>query len=164
MSDNISTEKRNFVLSKKVAGDVFFTISPASNPSVTRQIYLTNRIPKQSLPVDWALGVFMNPGVYEMYKKGVFTFDDNKAIQKIAQENGVYFDDYELDESETKDNSTEILKVIKSGNRSKIANAINTYGKNVVKDITIANVSSLPSGIVSLLEELLGIQLTINNA
>lgn len=52
MSDTISNEKKNFVLSKNSPGDVFFILHPASNPTLAREISLNKRVQKQALPVD----------------------------------------------------------------------------------------------------------------
>lgn len=163
MSDTISNEKKNFVLSKNSPGDVFFILHPASNPTLAREISLNKRVQKQALPVDWALGVFLDPGIYTMYKKGIISFDDNEAIKKIAIDSGVYFD--ETDFVEVPPNrDAEILSILSTGNREKIVKAIDTYGKDVVKDIVKANVSTLKSGIVTMLEKLLNIQLVLDNA
>lgn len=98
-----------------------------------------------------------------MYKKGIISFDDNEAIKKIAIDSGVYFD--ETDFVEVPPNrDAEILGILSTGNREKIVKAIDTYGKDVVKDIVKANVSTLKSGIVTMLEKLLNIQLVLDNA
>ena len=77
---------RTFTIKKTVPGTVFFTLSPLSNQGLRKEVYLTTRMPQQSLPLDWALGIFLNNTLYEMYKKGVFTFNDNDGIVQAARE------------------------------------------------------------------------------
>ena len=84
MSENINEAPKIFKLQKTVPGNVLFTLHPVSNPVLAKEIYLTNRQPSVMLPADWALGVFASDGLYTMYQKGVFTFDNNKALAKLA--------------------------------------------------------------------------------
>jgi hypothetical protein len=51
---------RTFTIKKTVPGTVFFTLSPLSNQGLRKEVYLTTRMPQQSLPLDWALGIFLN--------------------------------------------------------------------------------------------------------
>ena len=43
---------KNFTIIKTVPGTVLFSIHPISNPSLTRIITLSDKNPKQALPVD----------------------------------------------------------------------------------------------------------------
>lgn len=48
----MSEEKKSFILKKTTAGEVFTYVSPMSNPTVSRVIHLTDRVPQQILPLD----------------------------------------------------------------------------------------------------------------
>ena len=80
----MSEEKKSFILKKTTAGEVFTYVSPMSNPTVSRVIHLTDRVPQQILPLDWALGFIIDQGNYSLYKKGYVTFDDNDSLAKAA--------------------------------------------------------------------------------
>ena len=58
----MSEEKNSFILKKTTAGEVFTHVSPMSNPSISRVIHLTDRLPQQVLPLDWALGFIIDQG------------------------------------------------------------------------------------------------------
>ena len=153
----------SFVIKKTIESDVLFILRPLSNQSITKIVHLTNRIPQMALPEDWALGVFFDPSVYAMYQKGYFTFDRNDALVKAAQAAGVYFND-ELDFTPADTTAIDdVLKILKKGNRSEIMKAIDKYGKDVVRDSAIAHADDLTQGVVSMLEGIFNIQLTLNN-
>lgn len=157
------SEPKVFKIKKTIPGNVLFILHPLSNPMLTKEIYLTDRRPSQFLPLDWALGVFMDDGNYRLYKKGVFTFENNETLVKEAYEAGVYFDE-KLDFTPVKDNNDkEILAVLKSGNRASIEKAINDFGKDLVIKVAAANVEGLSTGVVRMLESMLKVQLVIDN-
>ena len=153
---------KNFQIIKTVPGTVLFNLHPTSNPTLVRRIMLTNQNPKQSLPLDWALGIFADPGAYSLYEAKAFTFDDNDAIVKAAFENGVYFDD-KLDFTPAKTNRTDtIFAVLKAGNRQAIMDLIDKEGSDAVKDVAIARASDLTTGITKMLETIFKIQLNVD--
>lgn len=156
------SEIKSFKITKAIPGDVIFILHPVSNPAISRQVHLSTRTPSQILPLDWALGVFLDNGIYAMYKKGIFTFNDNDALVKAAYENGVYFgEELDFTPSSEKD-SGEILTILKSGNRAEIMKARDTYGSDKVKEVAIANVKDLTTSVVNMLENLYHIQLVID--
>ena len=152
----------NYILTKTSPNDVIFTLHPLSNPQLSKIIRLTKRMPKQALPEDWALGIFFDTSLYDMYKKGIFTFDRNDDLVKAAVANNVYFDD-SLDFTPAKETlERDVLTILKAGNRSNILKAIDKHGKDFVKDVAIANVSELTNAITSMLEEMFKISLTVS--
>ena len=155
------SELKTFTIKKTIPGSVLFILSPLSNQSLKKEIYLTSRMPQQILPEDWALGIFLDSSLYDMYKKGIFTFNDNDGVVKAAREAGVYFDEV-LDFTPTEDNTGKILKVLKRGVRSDILNAIKNYGDDLVKDIVIKYANDLTTGVISMLENHWHIQLTMD--
>lgn len=156
------SENKNYTLIKVAPQDVLFDIHPVSNMGLTRRIHLTARNTKQALPRDWALGIFQDEGVFQMYKQGVFTFDDNDSIVKDAFEAGVYFDEtLDFTPADTKQND-KILTVLKSGNRSNILKAVETYGADTVKNVAVLNLKNLTQGVISMLESTLNTQLVLD--
>lgn len=154
--------KKVYTIKKTVPSEIYFTLSPISNPNLVKQIYLTNRLPQQSLPEDWALGIFANDALYNMYKQGYFTFDDNDALVKAAQVNGVYFDEV-LDFTPASEKDIDnIYNILKKGNRPEIMAAMDKYGQEKVKNVAISKHDSLPLGVVNVLEGIFGIQLTLD--
>lgn len=158
----ITPEVKFFKLQKAVPGNIIFTLHPVSNPTLTKEVYLTNRQPSIMLPADWALGVFVEDGLYKMYEKGIFTFDNNDILVKMAYNQSLYFSE-ELDFKPVKAENVETIKVIlKGGNRKAIENAISTYGEERVKEVAYTYVSELSTGVVSMLESMFKVQLTMD--
>lgn len=153
---------KTFTIIKTVPGTVLFTIRPVSNPSVSRRIVLTNQNPKQALPVDWAMGIFADPGVYSLYQKKNFTFDNNEAAVQTAFEMGVYFDD-KLDFKPAPQNLTDVIfAILKGGNRAAIMKAIEEHGQEIVKDVAIARADDLTNAVSKMLENIFKIQLIVD--
>ena len=158
----MSETKANIKITKTRPGSLLFILHPVSNREISKEIYLTDRSPSMVLPLDWALGVFLDDGIYKLYKKGHFTFSDNEAIVKAAYEAGVYFDEI-LDFTPAEaDNSGKILEILKSGNRKNIENAIKLYSEDVVKAVAFNNANSLTVNVVRMLEDLFKVQLTLD--
>ena len=151
-----------YKMKKVIPGDLLIMLHQLSNPMISREVFLTDRNPNQMLPLDWALGVFMDNGIYNMYKNGMFTFENNEALVKAAYEAGAYFDET-LDFVPVKeDNSKIIFEILSSGNRAKIIKAIDDYGKESVLAVAVDKVESLSTGVVQLLESILKVQLTMD--
>ena len=151
-----------YKMKKVIPGDLLIILHPLSNPMIIREVFLTDSNPNQMLPLDWALGVFMDNGIYNMYKNGIFTFENNEALVKAAYEAGAYFDEA-LDFVPVKeDNSKIIFEILSSGNRAKIIKAIDDYGKESVLAVAVDKVESLSTGVVQLLESILKVQLTMD--
>ena len=162
MSDNINEAPKIFKLQKTVPGNVLFTLHPVSNPALAKEIYLTNRQPSVMLPADWALGVFASDGLYTMYQKGVFTFDNNKALAKLAYDQSLFFSE-DLDFTPIDSNNVEIIKnILKTGNRKAIEDAIEKYTKERVKEVAISCVKELSMGVVNMLEGIFHVQLVVD--
>ena len=156
------SEIKTFTIKKTVPGSVLFTLSPISNQTLKKEIYLTSRMPQQVLPLDWALGIFLDNSIYSLYKQGVFTFNDNEGVVKAAIEAGVYFDE-SLDFTRVKEDITpKILKVLKSGVRADIIKVIKEYGDDLVKNVVIQHANDLTTGVISMLENHWHIQLTMD--
>ena len=151
-----------FKIIKTIPGNLLLQVSPLSNQSIKKEIYLTNRLPQQSLPVDWVLGIFLDPSLYDMYKKQYFTFSDNDAAVKAAVEAGVYFDEVlDFTPADT-DRVKEVSETLRKGNRSAIVDAIKEHGEVFVKEIAISIADELSVGVVNMLQNLLKIQLIAN--
>lgn len=158
------SEIKTFKITKTTPGTVLFRISPASNNTISRLVTLTDRNPHQVLPLDWALGIFLDSGVYALYQQGAFTCNDNEGLVKAAYEAGVYFDD-KLDFTPTKQGyEDEIFAILSKGNRAAILDAIKQHGDERVRNVAIARVKDLTQGVVSMLETYFHIQLTIDGA
>ena len=162
MSEIINEAPKIFKLQKTVPGNVLFTLHPVSNPALAKEIYLTNRQPSVMLPADWALGVFARDGLYTMYQKGVFTFDNNKALAKLAYDQSLFFSE-ELDFTPIDSNNVEIIKnILKAGNRKGIEDAIEKYSQERVKEVAISCVKELSMGVVNMLEGIFHVQLVVD--
>lgn len=157
----MSEINNSFILKKTTAGEVFTKVSPMSNPTVSRIIHLTDRVPQQVLPLDWALGFIIDQGNYSLYKKGYVTFDNNDALAKAAVDAGVWFDTFDFTPVES-DKVNIILSTLKSGNRTKILEVVEKYGKDEVATVASRNIDELTTAVVAMLENVLKIQLIID--
>ena len=158
----MSEAMKTFTIKKTIPGSVLFTLSPLSNQSLKKEIYLTSRMPQQVLPVDWVLGIFLDNSLYGMYKKGIFTFNDNNGVVQAAREAGVYFDEV-LDFTPAEaDNTNKILKALKSGVRADIMKVIKEYGDDLVRNVVVKYANDLTTGVIQMLENHWKIQLTMD--
>ena len=158
-----TTNLKAFRMKKAIPGNLLIIVHPFSNPELKKEVYLTDRHPIQVLPLDWALGIFIDNGNYNMYKEGYFTFENNEDLAKAAYEAGAYFDD-ELDFTPVKEDlDTLILPELKSGNRARITSAIDKYGKEKVQIVASSHVGELNVNVVNMLESLLKVQLIMDN-
>lgn len=156
------SENKIFKLTKCVQEDVLFTLHPISNPELKKTIYLTHRNPIVNLPLDWALGIFLDNVLYEMYKKGYFTFSNNDELVKAAIDAGVYFDEV-LDFTPAKISDVQdILNILKKGVRNEILDTIKKYGREKVEGVVTKNLGSLTNSVINMLENLWNIQLIID--
>ena len=160
----MSETMKTFTIKKTIPGAVIFNLSPLSNQSLKKQIHLSTRMPQQALPLDWALGIFLDNSLYDMYKEGIFTFTDNEGIAQAAREAGVYFEET-LDFTPVSDDVTpKILKVLKSGIRGDILKTITTYGDDLVKGVVVKHADDLTTGVITMLENHWGIQLIMDGS
>ena len=155
-------KNKNYKIIKTTPDSVLFHLHPVSNPILTREVYLTGKHTEQAVPEDWALGVFADAGIYELYRKGLITFDRNEDITKAAFEAGVYFDDQLDFEPAKPETSDEIAKILKSGNHQQITEAITKYGEETVKNIAIVEATNLPVNVVKMLENIFKVQLIMD--
>ncbi len=156
------SENRFFKIIKTTPDQVMFVLHSVNNPSLNKLVRLTDRIPEQTVPVDWALDLFLNEENYQLFKNGCITVNDVQGLTEAAIKAGVYFG-AELDFVPAKvEDSKQILAIVKSGTRSKILDAIKTYGEERVKTVVVSNVSELTSGVIQMLEGIFKIQLTMD--
>ena len=155
-------DRKQFVLIKTTPNDVLFTLRSVENPQLTRLVHLTAKHPQQPLPLEWALSVIADQTLYGMYKKGYFAFDDNDALVQAAYDAGYYFDNKLDFKPAKKEDDGLILSILKVGNRTKIESSMKEYGKDRVKDVAIAHVKELTQNVITVLEKMFGVQLTVD--
>ena len=158
----MSEQTKVFKLKKVTPKNVIFALHPLSNPSLSRKIILSDRNPYQMLPLDWALGVFNDDGIYSLYKKGYITFDKNEELVKEAYLAGAYFSEVLEFEPSKEEQPDKILAILKGGNRSAIEKAIKDFGQDVVKSVATEHVKDLSMGVVGMLENIFKCQLVID--
>lgn len=161
MSENV--QPKTFRMKKLVPGEVILAVHPFSNPELKKVVRLTKRNPYQVLPLDWALGIFMDTANYNLYKKGYITFENNEALVKAAYEAGAYFDDKLDFTPATEDNMDVIFQMVSSGNRAKLEEAVKKYGRDKVLSIVIEKREELSMGVVQMCEGFFKTQLIIDD-
>lgn len=149
---------KGYKIIKVAPQDVLFQLRSISNPEITKTIHLTSRMPQQMLPVDWALGVFIDDGPMSLYQSGAITFEKNDELVRDAYEAGVYFTE-ELDFKPAEENRNDVIfGILQEGNRTKIMDAIKEYGNDTVRDVAAVNCARLSQGVVSMLENIFKMQ------
>ena len=58
------SENTFFKIIKTSPNQVMFILHSISNPSLSKLVRLTDRIPEQTVPADWALDLFLNEENY----------------------------------------------------------------------------------------------------
>ena len=165
MTTTESSNKRCTII-KTTPGNVLFYLSPVDNPAIRREIYLTDRHPRQAVPLSFALNAFYDNGVFALYRDGKFTFDDNDAIKQIALENGTYFEsDYDKFVPAAATKEADLVKILTAGRRSEIQEAIKKYGKEELTAVAFSHRGELTDAVIHMLEskDLLGISFAIEN-
>lgn len=161
MSEEV-VQRKSFRMKKLVPGDVILAVHPFSNPELKKIVRLTNRNPYQVLPLDWALGIFMDSSNYNLYKQGYITFDHNEELVRAAYEAGAYFDD-ELDFTPAKEDNEEVIfQMVKGGNRAQLQSAVEKYGRDRVLSIVISRRDELSVAVVSMCESFFKTQLIMD--
>lgn len=152
----------SFTIKKTTPNKVLFLLHSLSNPNQVKRVVLTKKQPQVALPDDWALDIFFNSANFNLYKKGLITFDDNEAAVRAAAERGVYYDD-KLSFTPAKDTDLDEIKTaLFSGNRTKIEDAIERFGKDRVLEVATANADELTSAVTRVIEGIFKVQLTLN--
>lgn len=144
---------------------IIFKLAPFDNPGNVRTIKLGNNNLNKilTMPMSLALGVFTDTAAYRLYQKGYFTFSNNDEVLAAAKEAGLYYAD-ELDFTPADEKTNEkILTQLKKGNRAAIEAAIKDYGKDRVMDVARSALPTLTQGVVTMLEQSLGVSFSLNN-
>lgn len=157
---------KRFTIIKTTPGNVLFYLSPVDNPNIRREIYLTDRHPRQAVPQAFALDVFYDDGVFSLYRSGKFTFDNNDLVKKIAIDSGTYFEsDYDKFNPAPATKEADLIKILRSGRRTDIQAAIKQYGKDEVTAVAFSHRGQLTDAVIHRLEskDLLGVSFAIEN-
>ena len=155
-------ETKQFILIKTTPNNVLFRLHSVNNPQLVRKIHLTDKHPQQPLPAEWALSVVADQRLFNMFKKGVFTFDKPDELAQLAYEKGYWFGEKFDFTPATKDDENLIFSILKVGNRAKIEEAVKKYGKGRVQDVAVAHLDDLTQNVIQLLEKLFGVQLIVD--
>lgn len=156
-------ENKYFIITKTIPGEVYFELSPIDNTEQRRVVKLTEAAPTIRLPYNWALGVFLNPIVYKMFQRGIFTFNDVDTVLKAAYEEQVYFDEkLDFEPAQPKVND-DVLTALKSGKKDTILKLMKTEtDKSRVLTVAHDHMDELTQGVISFLEKELNVQLIID--
>lgn len=163
-TSNIAAKKMAYKVIKTGPGNVLFIISPVDNPNIRKEVYLTNRHPQQTLPLNYALDVFLDDGLFNLYQEGYFTFDDPEGLKAEAVAEGYYFDNGKELKPAKPTQENDILAILKKGVRSEILQACNQYGGDIVRNTATEHIGELTQSVVQMLEKLWNVQFTIEGA
>lgn len=151
--------KKTFKIIKTCVGSIRFMIESAEHQ--LREVYLDDNRKFINLPEDWAVGVFRNPGAYNCYKLGYFTFENPEEIARIAAEQGEYFEDTTL-LPKKQTYLQDILEILKTSKRSEIEALCNSENEQTIVAIVKENHDQLTRGTIKYVSELLNVELNFD--
>ena len=82
------SENKFFKIIKTTPNQVMFILHSISNPSLSKLIRLTDRIPEQTVPADWALDLFLNEEIWTKLNNScalVFINSKKEYLEKLNE-------------------------------------------------------------------------------
>ena len=152
------------VIRKNIHGGLVLSLENINDMGQVRSLTFNDRRPTQRVGIDFALSIFVDPTLLEMYKKGMFIIENEQDFFKQAEEAGIYYDFKEgkKEEKVVADmayvSEADILSSLKSQNtvalKKKLEDA-SSYLKSQYLYVAAANVKDITSGNVRIVEEIL---------
>lgn len=155
-------EQLNFYdIIKTCRGNLSLILPSFDLTSQPRDVYIPHNVQKVRIPRTFALGVFTDATLENMYKKGYFRIEPAKQFEAEVAE--IF---YPVEDKVDIVSDEEIITMLKQGNRKAIKDLINQNDVNRDNIITLAreNIDLLPTSMVKDLNVILGVELEIEDA
>lgn len=154
MADINKEELKAVAFKKTTPNTIILTLHSIDNPDIKRTIVFSNRLPRLTLPISIALGIFTNPYAYNLLIEKKLIIDSHaQEFFDLAEQEGVFVNDpaERVAIIGAKDDSPEILTALKSGIRSNI-DAWVKKDESKVKEVAIAHRNELTAPVLKMLE------------
>lgn len=155
------TEKTGFYdIVKHCRGGLVLNLPAFDSSAMNRRVDIKYNVEKVRVPRIYALGIFIDGTLENMYKQGVFSVEPAAQFEKEVSE--IFFP---VEDKTPIIDTEEIKNYLLKGNRIKIKELINT--NPVARDniIIIAReiFGDLSTSMIKDLESVLGVELTVEN-
>lgn len=145
---------------RQVKGGLTLTLPTFDSTGTPRVFSIAYNMEKIRVPRNYALGIFADPILEQMYKDGVFTVEPASEFEKDVAE--VYMPiENKVDIIPDKT----FIDYLKKNNRMKVKEIADQGGVNRDKLIVLAreNIGDIPTSMIKYLEELLKVELQVEN-
>lgn len=145
---------------RQVKGGLTLTLPTFDSTGIPRTFTIAHNIDKIRVPRNYALGIFTDPTLEQMYKEGMFTVEPSADFEKDVAE--VYMP---IERTVDIIPDKTIIDYLKKGNRVKVKDIAEQGGVNRDKLIVLAreNIGDIPSSMIKYLEDLLKVELQVEN-
>ena len=155
-------EQLNFYdIIKNTKGTLSLTLPSYDMTAPERVITIPFNAKQIRVPRTFALGIFVDPVLESMYKKGKFRVE---PADKFEAEVAEIF--YPIEDKVKVYAEAEIVKMLQQGNRVGIRQLLEESGANRDNVIIIAreHIGDIPMSMIQDLEKMLGVELQVENA
>lgn len=172
----MSSASKVAILKKNVKGGLSLVLEDINDPTKVKTISFSNRRPTNRISMSFALSIFNDPNLMDMYKKGMFVVQNEQDFFREAEDQGIHFFDREDGKKGEEElvledvvyvTEDEILKLLKSKNTRALKQKIDEasiYLKSQILFITCQHVNDLPLSTIKLVEEALQTIIPQDNA
>lgn len=161
------------VIRKNIHGGLNLTLENINDISQRRTLVFDARRPTHRVGIDFALSIFIDPDLFDAYKKGMFIIENEQAFYEQAEEQGIYYN-FETNKKDEKVipemayvSEKEILESLQSKNtvglKAKLEEAT-PYLKSQYLYVATANIKNISTGNIQIVEEVLKTILAKDNS
>ena len=145
---------------KKTKGSLTLHLPAYDLTSQPRRVHIPHNSTKVRIPRTFALGIFTDSTLEDMYKEGRFVIE---PVKQFETEVGEIF--YPVENKKVIPADEEIVKMLKQGNRVGIKKIIeeNPGCRDNILILTRANLGEIPSSMLKDLSALFGTELEIED-
>lgn len=156
------TEKTSFYdIVKHYKGSLYLNMPSYDMTTLPRKVAIPHNVKKVRVPRTNALGIFQDPALERMYKKGYFSVEPAKQFEADVAEMYMPVEDkVEVIAEEA------ILEMLVKGNRVAVRKALEEGGANRDNIIMVAteHIDDIPMSMISDLNKILGVELQVEDA
>ena len=143
---------------KLCKGGLVLNLPAYDSSAINRRVEIPNGTNKVRVPRTFALGVFVDPTLDQMYKDGYFTIEPKAEYEKEVA--SIFAP---VEETVAIATDEEILKALKSGNRVKVRGWLDTtVNKEKVIVLARENIGDISTSMIADLEKALGVELVVD--
>lgn len=145
---------------KNIQGSLALVMPSHDMTAPARTVSIAHNVKKVRIPRTFALGIFVDPTLEQMYKDGKFKIEPEKQFEAEVAE--IF---YPVTDKKDVLSDSEIVKMLQQGNRVAVKKALESSVTNRDNLIILAraNIGSIPYSMIQDLNNILGIELQVEN-